>query len=84
MASRKLAISVPEEVLDQVDGAARGRGMSRSGFITHVLRQVARARTDAEISRRVDELFSDPEIVREQAATANDYRRSTPHRGTGW
>ena len=84
MPTRKLAISVPEEVLDEVDGAAKQRGMTRSGFITYVLRRLARARTDAEISRRVNELFSDPEVAREQAATAKEYRRLAPLRGAEW
>ena len=43
MAARKFAISVPEEVIREVDHAAKRRGMTRSGFITDVLSQVARA-----------------------------------------
>ena len=44
--------------------------MTRSGFIADVLSHVARARTDAEIARRVNDLFSDSEIAREQVETA--------------
>jgi hypothetical protein len=81
MPARKLAISVPEEVIREVDRAAKRRGMTRSGFITGVLSDVARARTDAEISRRVNALFSDPDIAREQVETAKKFRRIAPRRG---
>jgi metal-responsive CopG/Arc/MetJ family transcriptional regulator len=84
MAAKKLAISVPEEVIREVDHAAKRRGMTRSGFITDVLSQVARARTDAEIARRVNDLFSDAEIAREQADTSRKFRRIAPQRGAEW
>lgn len=84
MAAKKLAISVPEEVIREVDDAAKRRGMTRSGFITAVLSRVARARTDAEISRRVNDLFSDLEIGREQLDTARAFGRLASRRGAGW
>ena len=84
MAVRKFAISVPEDVMREVDQAAARRGMARSSFIASVLARVARARTDAEIARRVDALFSDPEVVREQAETARAFRRAAPPAGTDW
>lgn len=84
MAARKFAISVPEDVMRQVDRAAARRGTTRSRFIADVLARVARARTDAEISRRVDALFSDPEVVREQADTARAFHRAAPRGGAEW
>jgi len=74
MVAKKLAISLPEEVLERVDAAAARRGMSRSGFIASVLRRVAAAHSDAEVSKRVDELFADPSIAVEQRETAAAYR----------
>ena len=84
MPARKFAISVPESVMRHVDRAARRRGMTRSGFVSQVLAHVAEARTDAEISRRVDALFADPEVAREQRKTARAFRRRVPARGTEW
>ena len=66
----------------EVDQAAARRGMAHSRFIASVLARVARARTDAEIARRVDALFSDPEVAREQAETARAFRRAAPRAGT--
>lgn len=84
MATKQFAISVSEEVICELDHAAKRRGMTRSGFIAGVLSQVARARSDAEIARRVNELFSDQEITREQVETAKQFRRIAPRRGAEW
>ena len=84
MAARKFAISVPEEVMHQVDQAARRHGVTRSRFIGSVLARVARARSDAEVSRAIDEIFSDPEITREQAETAHAFGRIVPGPAAKW
>jgi hypothetical protein len=57
-------------VLAQVDAAAAERGENRSRFITQMLVLLAHARSDREISRRVDAVFADPEVAREQVKTA--------------
>ena len=73
MAVHKFAISVPEEVMEQIDEAAERRGVTRSRFITDVLRKVARARTDAEITRRLDEVFAAPHVAAEQRRTSRAF-----------
>lgn len=65
MALRKTAIAVPEDLLAAVDRAARARRESRSRFVTRVLRHAIRARRDAEITRRLNELFASPEFKEE-------------------
>lgn len=84
MAAKKIAISVPEEVLTAVDRAAAERSVTRSRFITDVLRRVAAARTDAEVRRRVDELFSDPRIAGEQRETARAGAAALRDRESEW
>ncbi|GAC1569580.1 MAG: hypothetical protein NVS3B20_00310 [Polyangiales bacterium] len=56
---------MPPELLADVDRAARARGESRSKYITRVLRAAVSARRDAEITRRLDELFADERNVKE-------------------
>lgn len=72
MAVHKFALSIPRDVMAEVDGAARRRGVTRSRFISDVLRKVARARSDAEITRRLDEVFSDPAVAGEQRRTSRE------------
>jgi metal-responsive CopG/Arc/MetJ family transcriptional regulator len=72
MGVHKFAISVPEEVMARVDEAAQRRGVTRSRFITDVLRKVARAQRDADITRRLDELFGRPDVAREQRRSSRE------------
>ena len=84
MPVRKIAISVPEEVLRHVDRAARRAGLTRSGFITALLRRGASARSDAEVTRRLNALFADPEIAGEQRSTSEGFLRAGPRRPAPW
>jgi metal-responsive CopG/Arc/MetJ family transcriptional regulator len=71
MALRKTAIAISDELLQEIDRAARQRHESRNRFVTRVLRFAVRARRDAEITQRLNELFSDPvssEYQRHEAA----------------
>lgn len=78
MAVKKFALSVPPEVMDQVDEAAAELGLTRSAYLVTVLRRIASARTDAAITRQVNELFADPEIKNEQISTARALSRRLP------
>lgn len=84
MPVKKFAISIPEAVMHEVDVAAKAKKLTRSAFISDVLRRVARARSDAEITRRIDELLSDPELAEEQRQTAAAFRRLRPFEGSEW
>jgi metal-responsive CopG/Arc/MetJ family transcriptional regulator len=80
MPLRKTAIAVPDALLDAVDRAAEGRRESRNQFITRVLEAAVRARRDADITRRLDELFASPEAseaLRADAAALDEH-------GTAW
>lgn len=84
MPAKKFAISVPQEVMREVDRAAARRGISRSRFIGDVLRKVARARSDREITRRIDAVLSDPEVAAEQRSTARAFDLAGTIDGTEW
>ena len=70
MATIKTAISLPAELMQSVDEAAAARGESRSGFIRRVLQAAVRARRDAAITRRLNELFADEPVADEQRQLA--------------
>ena len=80
MTSTKIAITVPADVLSEVDAAARARNESRSGFISRILRAALKARRDAGITRRLNELFADEGAVIEQDRTT----REMDSAGTDW
>ncbi len=62
----KTAITVPADVLADVDRAARSHGESRSKYITRVLRTSVRVGRDAEITARLNELFAAEETKSSQ------------------
>jgi metal-responsive CopG/Arc/MetJ family transcriptional regulator len=80
MALRKTAIAIPDHLLSDVDRAAQSRGVSRNQFITRVLQEAVRARRDAEVTKRLNDLFADVELARGQARTASELDAA----GTDW
>ena len=80
MATSRIAITVPEDLLVAVDVAAGERGESRSGFISRVLRAALAARRDSEITRRLNELFANEEVAAEQRRLT----RGMDSAGTDW
>ena len=75
MAMKKIAISLPEPVLEQVDKLAASRGESRSHLIATVLDRVARAKRDRDVTVQIDALLADEMIAAEQKATADEFLR---------
>ena len=80
MALRKTAIAVSDDLLAEIDRAARERHESRNRFVTRVLQHAVRARRDAAITRRLNELFAAPELATEQRREASAYDAL----GTSW
>ena len=78
MAMKKIAISLPEPVLERVDRLAASRGESRSHLIATVLDRVARAKRDRDITAQIDALLADGTTAAEQKATANEFLRKAP------
>jgi metal-responsive CopG/Arc/MetJ family transcriptional regulator len=80
MPLRKTAIAVSDDLLAAVDRAARQRHESRNRFVTRVLQYAVRARRDAEITRRLNELFSASEVRDQQGRDAAELDAI----GTSW
>jgi metal-responsive CopG/Arc/MetJ family transcriptional regulator len=73
MPLRKTAIAVPDDLLVAVDRAARERHESRNRFVTRVLQYAVRARRDADVTRRLNELFAGPELADQQRQGASEW-----------
>lgn len=80
MPLRKTAIAVPDDLLAAVDRAARERRESRNRFVIRVLRWAVRARRDAAITARLNELFAEPEFADRQRHGAAELDAA----GTPW
>ena len=84
MTAKKFAISIPEDVMGQVDQAAAERGVTRSRFISDVLRRAAQARSDREITRQLSLVFADPEVEAEHRALNRALLGARSNSGTEW
>jgi len=73
MPVKKIAISVPTDVLEEVDKAAATSGKSRSGYIAELLRKAAHLRRDRNITRAINELFDEEDLRLEQSETADAF-----------
>lgn len=84
MPMKKVAISLPEPVLEAVDRLAIRRGESRSHLIATILSRVARAKRDRDITAQIDALFADESITTEQKRTADEFLRMSPWPREKW
>lgn len=84
MTVRKVTISLPADVLDRADRVAESRGESRSGYIAFLLDQAGGLTRDADIKRRINAVFADPEIREDQLQTAKWAARGRSGRGSEW
>ncbi len=84
MPMKKIAISLPEPVLETVDRLATRRGESRSHVIATILSKVARAKRDRDITAQIDALLADKSITAEQKLTADEFLRMSPWPREKW
>lgn len=80
MPLRKTAIAISESLLTAVDRAAREGHESRNRFVTRVLQGAVRARRDADVTRRLNELFAVSSVAKAHEQEASELDRI----GTDW
>jgi metal-responsive CopG/Arc/MetJ family transcriptional regulator len=66
----RTAITLPDDLLADVDRAARDEGRSRSAYIREVLREALRRRRSAAVSRALNEVYADAELREETSRIA--------------
>ena len=70
MNTDKIAISIPTDLVSIIDRIRTKRGVSRSKYITLLLREKIMDEQEREIREAYDRVFSDPAIAKEQLETA--------------
>jgi len=84
MRTEKVAITIPSDLVAVIDGIRSKRGVSRSKFITLLLRQKILDEQAREIREAYDRVFSDDSIVKEQLNTATWLEGSGRDEGQEW
>ncbi len=72
MNTRKVAMTIPEDLLGEIDEMSRQRGISRSRLISELLREKLVEEQNRSLRSAYDDIFSDEAIRREQVMAMNN------------
>jgi metal-responsive CopG/Arc/MetJ family transcriptional regulator len=75
---RKIAITIPDALLERLDRRAARRNQSRSRFIAEQLAKRLQELEDEEVTRLYDEAYQDEHALRENQQLAEDMGHLRP------
>jgi len=84
MRTEKVAITIPSDLVAAIDDIRSRRGISRSRFITLMLRQKVKDEQAREIREAYDRVFSDESMAKEQVDAAAWFESSGRNEGQEW
>jgi len=84
MNTQKVAITMPADLVKIVDEVSRQKGISRSKYISVVLRERLLSDREKQIRETYDRIFSDVLIRKEQLETAVWFDKAEEKEGQEW
>ena len=84
MRTEKVSITIPSDLISVIDDIRGKRGISRSKFITLLLREKIMDEQTRQIREAYDRVFSDETIAREQLDTASWLEGTGKDEGQEW
>jgi hypothetical protein len=84
MRTEKVSITIPSDLVSMIDDIRGKQGMSRSKFITLLLREKIMDEQTRQIREAYDRVFSDETIAREQLDTASWLEGAGKDQGQEW
>ena len=84
MNTKKVAITIPTQLVTMIDDISRQKGMSRSKFISTVLRENVLIEKEKQIKDAYNRVFSDEAIRKEQLETASWLEGAGNGEGQEW
>ena len=84
MNTQKVAITVPIDLLKIIDDISKQKGMSRSRFISTILREKVVQEKEKRIKAAYNRVFSDELILKEQIETASWLEGTGSKKGQEW
>lgn len=84
MHTQKVAITIPKELVTMIDDISRKRRLSRSRFISTVLREKVMFEKHPYIKDAYDRIFSDESIREKQLASARWFEGLGTEEGQEW
>ena len=84
MNTKKVAITVPKNILILVDKISQAKGISRSKLISSLLEQKLADEKAAYLKNTYDAVFDDISIKKEQLSTAQWFEKTGNEGGQEW
>ena len=84
MNTQKVAITIPVDLVTMVDEISKERGMSRSKYISTVLREKVLNERERQLRDAYNQVFSDDSIKKEQLETALWFEGAGNKAGQEW
>jgi metal-responsive CopG/Arc/MetJ family transcriptional regulator len=84
MNTQKVAITIPIDLVAMVDEMSKERGMSRSKYISSVLREKILNEKERQLKYAFNQVFSDDSIRKEQLETASWFEGTGSKAGQEW
>lgn len=84
MNTQKVAITMPAELVAIIDDISKQKGMSRSKFISTVLREKVLNEKEKQLKDAYNRVFSDEAIRKEQLETASWLEGAGSKEGQEW
>ena len=77
MGYAKISITIPEEVFKEIKELAEKREIKLSHLVASALADEVRKNKEESFVRRINEIFDDPEVAKEQRGMARDIADNT-------
>jgi hypothetical protein len=84
MNTQKVAITMPTDLLTTIDEISKQKGLSRSRYISNILREKVLSEKEKQIKASYDRVFSDELILKEQLETASWFEGTGSKEGQEW
>jgi hypothetical protein len=84
MNTQKVAITMPIDLLTTIDNISKQKGISRSRYISNILRKTVLAEKERQVKASYNRVFSDELILREQLETASWLEGAGSKEGQEW
>ena len=82
--TQKVAITMPQILIKEIDSLSKKQGLSRSGFITRAVTEKMKSEKRRLITECYDEVFAEGDIRREQLETAGFFDAAGDEGGQEW
>lgn len=84
MTTQKVALTIPKELVVIIDVLSKREGISRSKFVSTLLREKVLVERDRHLQDTYNRIFSDEQIRKEQKETARWFENMSNKEGTEW